>query len=537
VSTPLETLRHYPAHAYTLDSALASRRDARPDHVFLRAGGRAWTWAEFADQVDRAAAALGAHGVRRGDRVVVVGLNSPWHVVVLFACARRRAIMVPINPVYRGEELRYLLGNAAPRVAIADPDLLEPLATESAAARQAESRAPDPWIADFADFAAECERGEAGAARDADGGTVADPDDTAVIVYTSGTTGFPKGVMHSQRNWLLSGESFVDRQHLVPDDKILTVLPLFHINALFYSVAGALAAGCGLTIVPRFSASTFWDTAVECGATQVNVIDAVARILAARPRSEYRPEHRIQKSFGVQEPVVPVLRDEFGIDALVDGFGMTEVPGTLSMPFGEPRREGSMGLVGKHPDPEREWAEVRIVDEDGAEVAAGEIGELLVRTPVVMQGYFRDPEQTADAFRPGGWFATGDLVRRDEDGFLYFHSRKKDIIRRRGENISGAEIDRVVRAHPGVHDVATIPVPATIGEEDILVVVVAAEGADPGAEEIARWCAERLAPMKVPRYVLFVDELPYTATHKVAKATLRAESGLRERAVDLAAGN
>jgi crotonobetaine/carnitine-CoA ligase len=128
-------------------------------------------------------------------------------------------------------------------------------------------------------------------------------------------------------------------------------------------------------------------------------------------------------------------------------------------------------------------------------------------------------------------------VRRDEDGFLYFHSRKKDIIRRRGENISGAEIDRVVRAHPGVHDVATIPVPATIGEEDILVVVVAAEGADPGAEEIARWCAERLAPMKVPRYVLFVDELPYTATHKVAKATLRAESGLRERAVDLAAGN
>jgi crotonobetaine/carnitine-CoA ligase len=534
VTTPLETLRSYPEHELTLDSTLASRVAAGPERPFLRYEGQSWSWGEFATEVDRAAAVLEEGGVTAGDRVVVLGPNTAWHVILMFACSRLRATMAPLNPVYRGEELRYLLANAEPVAAIVAAEALDALREAAAAA------GCEPWLAtldepagttpSFASLAAAADPA-AGAAL----ARAAAPDDTAVIVYTSGTTGFPKGVMHSQQTWLLSGEAFVERQHLTPEDHVLAVLPLFHINALFYSVAGALAAGCGLTIVPRFSASTFWDTAVESGATQVNVIDAVARILEARPRSEYRPEHRIRKSFGVQEPLVATLSGEFGLTDLIDGFGMTEVPGTLSMPFGEPRRAGSMGLVGRHPDPERPRAECRVVDDDGADLPAGEIGELLVRTPLIMQGYFHDPEQTAAAFREGGWFASGDLVRREADGYFYFHSRKKDIIRRRGENISGAEIDRVVRAHPGVLDVAAIPAPAAIGEEEVLVVVVPAPGAQPSAEEIAAWCAERLAPMKVPRYVLFTDDLPYTATHKVAKAKLREDETLVGRAVDLAA--
>jgi crotonobetaine/carnitine-CoA ligase len=150
-----------------------------------------------------------------------------------------------------------------------------------------------------------------------------------------------------------------------------------------------------------------------------------------------------------------------------------------------------------------------------------------------MQGYYRDPEQTKNAFRDG-WFMTGDLVRRDEDGYFFFVSRKKDIIRRRGENIAGAELDRVIGSHPAVLEAAAIPVPAELGEDEILVAVLLKPAQHATAQDIAQWCRERLAPMKVPRYVVFVDELPHTPTHKVLKAQLKADATLRARAVDLA---
>jgi crotonobetaine/carnitine-CoA ligase len=192
-----------------------------------------------------------------------------------------------------------------------------------------------------------------------------------------------------------------------------------------------------------------------------------------------------------------------------------------------------MGPIGRHPDPARPWAQCRVVDEDGRDVPDGTVGELIVKTPIVMQGYYRDPEQTKSAFRDG-WFLTGDLVKRDADGYYFFVSRKKDIIRRRGENIAGAEIDRVVGAHPAVLEAAAVPVPSELGEDEILVAVVPKPGVKVTAQEIAEWCRERLAAMKVPRYVLFVDELPHTPTHKVAKHVMKADKTLKSRAVDLA---
>ena len=195
-----------------------------------------------------------------------------------------------------------------------------------------------------------------------------------------------------------------------------------------------------------------------------------------------------------------------------------------------------MGPVGRHPDPARPWAQCRVVDEEGNDVGINETGELIVKTPIIMQGYFRDPEQTKNAFRDG-WFLTGDLVRRDADGWWWFVARKKDIIRRRGENIAGAELDRVIGAHPAVLEVAAIPVPAELGEDEILVAVVARPGARVAAADIAAWCRSRLAAMKVPRYVVFVDELPHTPTHRVAKFKLRADPALRARATDLEKGS
>jgi len=259
-------------------------------------------------------------------------------------------------------------------------------------------------------------------------------------------------------------------------------------------------------------------------------------ILIRRPRTEYVPGHRLRKLYGgpFSEEAYRVFNEEFHVATLIEGYGMSEVPGVLNNPFPGPHRVGSMGKPSRHPDPALAFAEMKVVDDAGNDVPQGQIGELVVRTPIVMQGYYREPALTASAFR-NGWFLTGDLGRQDEDGYFWFVARKKDIIRKRGENISGAELDRVISSHPDVLEAAAIPVPAELGEDDILVVVVRKPQAVLAASDIAAWCRERLAAIKVPRYVVFADSLPHTPTHRVAKFKLREDATLRSRATDLEA--
>lgn len=554
MKTPLEILRRYPTHDGTLWGAFQSRAQGDARRPFMLSGDRTWTWGGFGEAVEATARLLIARGIRSGDRVGVMGANSDGHVLMLFALARIGGIMVPVNPEFGVQEARYVLHHAEVSGVVASAAVLD-VARAACAGWKADGSFEDspshrrttvskgtqvelasPWFMlldgtrdGLPQLHEEIARASAGELPNNPA-----PDSTCLIVYTSGTTGFPKGAMHSQRSFVLGGEAFVQRVHLQHDDRVMIVLPLFHINALFYSVAGTLAAGASMVIVPRFSASSFWETAMQTGATEVNIIEAIGTILQNRPRSEFRPGHRIRKVYGVRESVARTFREEFGIPHLVGGYGMTEIPGVTCNPFEGPQKPGSMGPVGRHPDPERPWAECRVVDDAGADVPAGEVGELIVKTPIVMQGYFRDPEQTRAAFRDG-WFLTGDLVRRDADGYFYFVSRKKDIIRRRGENIAGAELDRVVGGHPAVHEAAAIAVPSELGEDEILVAVVPKPGRRITAEEVAQWCRERLAAMKVPRFVAVVDELPHTPTHKVAKQVMRADVSLRARAVDLAA--
>jgi len=528
---PLEVLKLYPPHDYTLNGAFASRARRDPGRPFIVFGGRTWSWADFGAAVTRTAYLLVSRGVKKGDRIGVLARNDVGHALLLFACARIGAIMVPSNPEFGVQEAGYVLKHAGVSGVACGADVLP-------VARQAcEGIEPHPWFVLFDGGAADAPNFSDAMARapEVELPPLAGADDTVLIIYTSGTTGFPKGAMHSQRNFITAGESNVSRLWLQPDERVMVVLPMFHVNALFYSTAGTLAAGCTMVLMPRFSASEFWNTAVETGATQVNIIEAIGRILARRPRSEFRPEHRITKVYGMRADIVAPFRDEFRIPHLLGGFGMTEIPGVCCVPFEGPNKVGSMGPVGRHPDPARQWAECKVVDDEGNEVGAGEVGELCVKHPIVMQGYFRDPEQTRTAFRDG-WFMTGDLVTRDADGYYTFVSRKKDIIRRRGENIAGAEIDRVIQSHPHVFEVAAVPVPSELGEDEILVAIVPKPGAKLTAQDIARWCEERLTAMKVPRYVLFVDELPHTPTHKVAKQVLKADKTLRFRAVDLGSG-
>ena len=268
------------------------------------------------------------------------------------------------------------------------------------------------------------------------------PDDPCVFIYTSGTTGFPKGVMHSQRNVVLAGEGFVQRMYLQPDDRLMCILPTFHINALFYSLSGAIAAGAALVLIARFSASRFWHDVAHHHATEVNTMAAVSTVLMRRPRSEFVTGHALRRC--------------------------------------------------------------------------------------------AFPQQTEAAFRDG-WFLTGDLAWCDTDGYFWFVARKKDIIRRRGENVSGAELDRIVELHPDVVQAAAIPVPNDLGEDEILVAATLKPGATLTERGLADWVRQRLAASKVPRYVIFVPALPQTPTHRVAKFKLRADASQQHRAVDIVA--
>ena len=528
--TPIEVLSAYPGHDHTLNGFLQSRIGAGPDRPFILAAQRTWSYGDFAARIEATAAMLAARGIRKADRFAIMAGNGERHVLLLFALARLGAILVPVNPDFGLEEARYVLHHSGVSGVACSEDALP------VAAQACQGMARAPWFVMAGERSGAIPGfgeaiGEAAGAPVPEGGSA---EATCAIVYTSGTTGFPKGVMHSQRTFCLSGERHLERCWLQADGRVLCVLPMFHLNSLFYSIASTVAAGASMVIAPRFSASKFWQLAAETGATHTSLLMAAATILARRPRAEFVPGHRLQVIVGspVTREIADAFINEFGVGKLVEGFGMTEIPGAFGVPMDCPQTLGSMGRPGLHPDHSRRWTRARVVDDAMRDVGDGQPGELLVRIPSIMQGYFRDPQQTAEAFHDG-WFKTGDLVRREPDGTYTFVARKKDIIRRRGENISGPEIDRVVAAHPAVAEAAAIGVNADIGEEEVLVAVVLREGASLAAAELRAWCESRLAAFKVPRYLVFVKELPYTPTHKVAKHILRKDPTLRERAVDL----
>jgi crotonobetaine/carnitine-CoA ligase len=532
--TPAQVLALYGPTERTLSALLDSRARVGPQRPFVVFRGRAHSYADMAAQVRRAAAMLAARGVRAGDRVGVMSRNHLSSIVCFLALARLGATLCPFNPDFRAQEARYVIEHSELSGMLCSPDCLPVV-------QQATADLPTPpWLllneaaADGASPLPLWDDALAAAPATVPP-DVATPDATCVFIRTSGTTGLPKAVMHAQRSVVLAGEGFVGRMHLQPSDRLLCILPTFHINALLYSVCGSLAAGAAVILQESFSASSFWQTVKDSGATEVNFVAAIPAILAQRPRSEFVPGHQLRKICvaPLSQETERLFTEEFGVPDLLDGYGMSEIPGVCITPLHGERRRGSVGKLCTHPDPALTFAELRVVDDAGRDLPAGQTGEFLVRTPTLMQGYYRDPEQTQAAFREGGWFATGDLGFRDADDFVWFVARKKDIIRKRGENISGAELDRVIGNHPAVQHAAAIAVPAELGEDEILVAVVRRPGAALTAQEVADWCASQLARIKVPRYVVFVDDLPQTATHRVEKHKLKADASLLARATDL----
>ncbi|MBM3521653.1 MAG: ATP-dependent acyl-CoA ligase [Alphaproteobacteria bacterium] len=519
---PSETLARYAPHDATMPGLLESRRRAQPDRPFLVDGARSWSFGRMAADVSAAARLLAECGVVAGDRVALLAPTVAETVIAFLAAARLGALFVPLNAKLRLEEARPIVSRSRPRVLIHAAELGE-LARQCVAGLEL-----TPSLLAIGDAFGGFDRRP----RLNDHAPVPTADATAIVLFTSGTTGTPKGVMQAQRTFVVAGEGFVERQSLQPDDRMLCILPMFHVNALFYSLGGALAAGATLVLGGKFSASRFWPLVHESAATQVNMLGSIGRILSLRPRSEYVPGHRLDRIYCVPMPddVHRAFREEFGVRWIAEGYGMSEVPGILAQPYGEPPAVGTMGRVCRHPDG-RVLGAIRVVDESGRDVEPGDPGTLLVRTELAMQGYFEDPERTAASFLDG-YFITGDRVRESASGTYAFVARDKDMIRRRGENIAAAEIDQAALAHPQVGEAAAVAVPSALGEDDILLAVVPRAGAAIDAHALRVFLTTRLTAAKLPRYVAVVRSVPYGPTQRVLRYKLAADEALRAGAID-----
>lgn len=486
-------------------AALLDRGAARhPDKTFLLFGGETTSYAEMAERTTRIANALAALGVQRGDRVGIVSGNRPEFLEAWFATARLGAIEVPVNTALRGRFLSYPLAQCGARFVIIEAELLEHLE-----AVRADLPALEGVIVIGEDSYAALREGSAEPI------TADIPvGDVAVIGYTSGTTGPAKGAMLSHRASWYAGDDARRHRGLTGDDVFSTTLPLFHLNAQHLTTIAILEAGATLALERRFSATTFWSELKASGATHFNVIGAMLGILAGRLADPDEWSEHPRTVFG--GPLSPAAlaagRDRWNV-RFVTGYGATEF-GIVTYGDADDLPLGSFGK------PVAEF-EVEIVDDEGIPVPVGLPGEIVtrpVRPDSMMSEYFGMPEKTVEAMR-NLWFHSGDMGKRDAEGFMYFVDRKKDALRRRGENISSSELEFAIRDYPGIVEVAVIGVPSALSEDDVKA-CIRVEGAFDHADFL-EWAGRTLPKFMVPRYVEVLDDFPRTATQRVEKYRLR----------------
>jgi crotonobetaine/carnitine-CoA ligase len=424
--------------------------------------------------------------------------------VFWLAAAKTGTVMVPTNPVSTPEEMAYILAHSEARLAITEPRVGD-------ACRAVRDRCPalldvvecrplEPLLAGLPDTPPDV--------------TVASSDEVS-MQYTSGTTSRPKGVLLTHANYLYGGEVMAKAMRAAPGDRHLVVLPLFHAGAQLHAFIPMLLVGGGIALIERFSAGRFVDQVLHHQATLAALFAAPIRMLLAQPRRTEEGSTRL-RAVSYAQNVTPQQFAEWHERfraPLLQIWGMTE---TMSLPLMQPLdlppKPLSMGM------PVLGY-EVRIVDEAGHEVPAGTVGELIVRgTPGVslMKGYFKNPEATAQTLRDG-WLWSGDQAWMDADGYFFFVDRKKDMIKRAGENVSASEVEETLKQHPAIFDAAVVAVPDPVRDQAIKAYVIVNDGAAASAEELIAWCRGRLSPFKVPETVEFRTTFPRTSVGKIQK--------------------
>jgi carnitine-CoA ligase len=515
-----------PLTELTFARVLAHHIARRGDKPFLRelASQRTWSFAAFGAWTDRVANALATLGVGPGTHVGLLMGNSAEHLATFMALAKRGAVAVPVNTAARGDLLRYYLEHADVQLLVVDEELAPRVAQlEPAPAFLRRLVLVGPHGASADVMTAGLPQGcvdWSTCVSQAGPQPVESParfTSLLLLAYTSGTTGPSKASMLSQAAALTYAMGGIEAHGYRPDDVFYVCLPLFHVNALLTSTATALVCGGSVALAERFSAARFFEEIRDCGATTTNLLGAMSSFLWSRPAQTEDRSHALRLvSMSPLPAYTRAFEDRFGLRA-VTNYGLSDFATVTSWRVDSPTSKlGSIGTP-------RSFFEVAVLDDDDLACAPGTIGEIALRTREPWRaatGYYKMPEVTTTAYR-NQWFHTGDRGWRDADGYFWFVDRKKDCIRRRGENVSSFEVEQVLARHHAVGAIAVFPVRTADGDEEVGAAVVLREGCSVTERELVEHCSGNMSYFMVPRYLRFVPGLPTTMNQKVEKFRLQ----------------
>jgi len=481
------------------------------DRVAVRCGRERWTYRELRERIAAFGGAVRAGGVGPGDRVLLIAPSVPEFPAAYYGLHAAGAAVVALNPMATVSEIDYVLRDAGCVLAVAWHS--SAAATEAAASAldiPFWSLQPQAPAADAVPLA----RPHASA-----------DEDTAVILYTSGTTGRPKGAELTHSNLIACAETFTDVLRVTRDDRLGTALPLFHVFGGAVVMGTSVVNGASLSLLPRFDAGATLDMIKN---DQLTMFFGVPTMYNALLQEVDRPADlgsvRLCASGGASLPeqVLREFSERFGV-SILEGYGLTETTGAATFNgLDRHRKTGAVGI----PLP---GIEVRVVDEKGEETPVGDVGEVILRGPTVMKGYHNRPEATADAIRDG-WFHSGDLGTRDVDGDIRIVDRKKDLVIRGGYNVYPREVEEVLYQHRDIVEAAVVGIPDDRVGEEVAAAVALRRGVTLSPQELRTWAEERLSAYKVPRHWVLMDQLPKGATGKILKRAIDIDKLVRSDA-------
>jgi len=498
--------------AQNLRQVLEQSAAAAPDKVFLfsEPDGRQFTYADLDAAVNRAAALLTAHGVRKGDVVSLLMPNSAEYIIAYFACWKLGALAGPVNSLLKEHEIEFVMNNSEAKAILVHSEFQERIESIRKGLRDLKS------VITF-DDQVEATKEFAHSTTNLSLSSIS-RDDDAIIIYTSGTTGKPKGCLLTHGNVIANARQISEWLRFTENDRLLTIMPLFHMNAVSVTTMSALYAGASTVVSPKFSASKFWSTISDYQITSFGSVATMLSMLLKTypngvPQGLTTGQLRFAMCGSAPVPAEVMKKFEETFDCLVvEGYGLSE--STCRSTFNPPnegRRAGSCGMpIGN---------EMKVFNDNDHEVPDGELGEIVLRGENILKGYFKDPEATAAAFR-NGWFYTGDIGYRDKDGFFYIVDRKSDMIIRGGENIYPREIDEVLYQHPAVAAAAAIGIPDPLYGEEVAAFIVLKDEMSVSEAELISHCQKELADYKCPKTIRIVKDIPKGPTGKLLKREL-----------------